>query len=104
MKNVSFYNSKTLRLTSFLNIFLLIIATLILHYSENYRGQNPLYVSLKMLGWALFFISIIWSFTNTLLIYFNKYTLKRKLMWIVVSIIPCVYFLSVLFLGFYIKF
>ena len=98
MKYVSNYNLKALRLISFLNIFLLIVATLILQYSEIYRGQNPLYVSLKMLGWALFFISIIWSLTNTLLIYFNEDYLKRKLIWIVISIIPCVYLFSVLFL------
>ena len=103
MKYVTNYNLRSLRLISFLNIFLLCIATLILHYSDIYRGQNPLYVSLKMFGWALFFLSIVWSFVNTLFIYFNEDSWKRKFIWIVISIIPCVYIFSILFTSFYIR-
>jgi len=81
----------------------LIIATLILHYSEIFRGQNPLYVILKMIGWFLFFVSIIWSLVNTIIILKKKNSLQTKISWSLVSVIPFAYIIST-FLGFYIKF
>ncbi len=106
MNNMKFhvkFTERAMKYISFLNTILLIVGTLILHYSEIYRGQNPLYVSLKILGWALFIGSIVWSLTNTLLIYFYEEYWRHKIIWIIISIIPCVYLFSLLFLGFYIK-
>jgi ABC-type methionine transport system permease subunit len=93
--------TKRLKIISVVNIIALIIALLILRFSEIYRGQNPLYVTLKMVGWALFFCSVLASLINTLFIIFDKSNLwEKKLLWIIVSLLPILYFFTIIVLSF----
>lgn len=92
--------TKRLKIISQVNIIALIIALLILRFSEIYRGQNPLYVTLKMIGWSLFFCSIIASLINTLFIIFDKSKFwQKKILWIIVSLLPILYFLTIIVLS-----
>jgi hypothetical protein len=50
------------------NIILLVLSLFIYRHSEIYRGQNPLYTSLKMAGLVLLISSITWSIVNTIFI------------------------------------
>lgn len=90
---------KSFKIISVVNILLLIIGMLIMHYSELVRMHKPLYPILKMLGWGMFFISIILAGVNSILIYDTiKNNLKKNLIWILVSLIPLMYFLYILIL------
>ena|GEM_PF-6953727 len=91
--------NKKFKIISVVNILLLIIGMLIMHYSEFVRIHKPLYPILKMLGWGMFFISIIWSGVNSILIYDTiKNNLKKNLIWILISLIPLMHFLYILIL------
>src|SRR5690606_39189199 len=90
---------KKFKVISVVNILLLIVGTLIGRYSECIRIYKPLYPILKMLAWGMFFISIIWSGINSILIYDTiKSNLKRNLIWILVSLLPLIYFLYIIIL------
>lgn len=83
---------KRLKIITIVNIISLIIALLILRFSEIYRGQNPLYVTLKIIGWSIFCYSILASLINTLYIYFEKTNIwKKKILWIILSLFPVIY-------------
>lgn len=91
---------KRLKIITIVNIISLIIALLILRFSEIYRGQNPLYVTLKIIGWSIFCYSILASLINTLYIYFEKTTiLKKKILWILVSLLPILYTFTIIILS-----
>lgn len=87
---------KKFKITATTNILLLIISLLILKYSEIFRGQNPLYVILKMIGWGLLLCSMIWSLINTLFIIFeSKEIWKKNILWILLSLFPVLFFLAI---------
>lgn len=82
---------------SIFNFIILIIGLFIGSYSENFRGQQPLYGILKMIAFGLLGISVLWSLTNTLLIHFeNKTTLKQNVFSFALSAFPCAGFLVVI--------
>ena len=84
------------KLIAVANIILLIASLLIGNYSEIIRGENPLYASLKMLSWGLLIISVLGSFINTLLIFFEyKKTWKSMISWVLISLIPMLLFLVI---------
>src|SRR5690606_36719300 len=91
--------NKKFKIISVVKILLLINGMLIMHYSEFVRIHTPLYPILKMLGWGMFFISIIWSGVNSILIYDTiKNNLKKHLIWILMSLIPLMHFFYILVL------
>jgi hypothetical protein len=80
---------KKYKIISITNIVLLISSVLIYRYSEVFRGQNPLYASLKMTGLGLLGTSVLWSFINTLYILFeNKNSWQKYILWILISLLP----------------
>lgn len=91
---------KRLKIITIVNIISLIIALLILRYSEIYRGQNPLYVTLKIIGWSIFCYSILASLINTLYIYFEQTNIwKKKILWIILSLFPIFYIFTIIVLS-----
>lgn len=88
---------KKLKIITITNILLLIISLIILRYSEILRGQNPLYVTLKMIGWGLLSWSILGSLINTLFIYFDyKANWKQNIGWFSLSLSPLLFFSGVI--------
>ncbi len=84
--------SKKLKIIILINILILFVSLLILRYSELVRGQNPLYASLKMIGWGLLFLSIVCSATTTLYIFFeSKKTWSNNIHWLLLSALPILY-------------
>lgn len=91
---------KRLKIMTIVDIIALIIASTVLRFSEIYRGQNPLYVTLKMVGWSLLFCSILASLINTLFIIFDKSNLwEKKFLWIVISLLPILYIFTIIILS-----
>jgi len=75
------------------NISIFVLGILILRYSEYWRGQNPLYVGLKMTGWTMFFISTFFSCVHSILILIKiKSGLIKKTLWTALSLMPIIYF------------
>ena len=74
---------------------------MIINKSEIFRGQNPLYVSLKMTGFGLLLMAVLWSFINTLFIIFeNKKMWRKYTLWIFVSLLPFLLFSGIIGISF----
>ena len=75
-------------------IVIFLVGMLTLRFSEVFRGQNPLYTILKMIGWTMIFSSAIWSVFNTVEILFKKeQKILTKAFWGVISVMPFSYFM-----------
>lgn len=75
-------------------VILFICGILIGKFSEYFRMTPDLkwiYRSGKLISHLLFFGSILWSLINTILI-FKKSSWKNNLVWILISILPVLYF------------
>lgn len=85
---------KNFKIIAFLNVFLLIIGTMIVRNSKYFRQFEELFSHIMVFGWGIWFTSIIWSGVNTLLIYEHiKDKLKKNIIWLLISILPMMYFL-----------
>lgn len=85
---------KNFKIIAFLNVFLLIIGTMIVRNSKYFRQFKELFSHIMVFGWGIWFTSIIWSGVNTLLIYEHiKDKLKKNIIWLLISILPMMYFL-----------
>ena len=91
---------KKFKIIAVTNSSILILGLLIGKYSEVFRGQNPLYMILKMSAWGLLLCSIVWSLINTLFIFGeNKEIWRKNIQWIILSLLPIIFFSIILILS-----
>jgi len=86
------FNQNKIKYFAILNIALLILGLFFLGNFEHLRGRYfygiYFYGIIKITGWGCLILTSIFSFTNTLLIFFNKYFFKISLTWLIVALTP----------------
>jgi hypothetical protein len=91
---------KIFKIISITNVFLLVISLLIGHFSEYIRGQNPLYVNLKITAYVLIILAVLGSLVNTLFLVLDDKTILRKhVIWTFLSLLPFLYVFSLIIIS-----
>jgi len=93
------YNPK---LTSILIVGICLLGMLIGNYVERYRISNYrwVYEYGKLINFIMVFGSLGWSFFHPLVVWsYNKPKWKKHLIWILVGLIPLIYFITMMIIA-----